>query len=290
MKGLKCLIFVSILLLGSFVQLEAASLKVSPAGFIIHNVTPGKLYDIYKETGLRLAIYNDDEVGHSYILSTHRPSGRWEKGYLEIPDPSWCWFEKNEITVGPKERGYGNIYLKFPDEEKYYNQHWVATLGIAGKPGQRGISLAIDIRVQIETKSKDDIKGRLDGVIAFKPGTVRFENVCAGNTQKGRVVVYNNDDKAHTYTITSLLHKKETTAKTYLTRSYEVLPDPEWIVLNKENLRIEPHDASVLSLKAKIPEGQKYYGKKWEEILLVEPDEGLPGFIRVQIETKKNVD
>ena len=32
---------------------------------------------------------------------------------------------------------------------------------------------------------------------------------------------------------------------------------------------------------------QKYYDKKWEEIFLVEPDEGLPGFIRVQIETKK---
>ena len=98
------------LLLISF-KAEPASLKVSPAGFIIHNLTPGKVYNLHQETGLRLTIYNDDEVSHRYTVSVHRPSevGRWEKGYSEIPDSKWCWFEEKEISVEPKGKGYANL-------------------------------------------------------------------------------------------------------------------------------------------------------------------------------------
>jgi hypothetical protein len=47
----------------------AAGLKVGPAGFIIHNVTPGRVYDVYKETGVRLTIYNDGDTTRSYVLA-----------------------------------------------------------------------------------------------------------------------------------------------------------------------------------------------------------------------------
>ena len=269
-------------------QSGAAGLKVSPAGFIIHNVTPGKPYDVYKETGLRLTIYNDDEVDHTYILSTHRPSecGPWEKGYLEIPDKDWCRFEKSEITVKANGRGYGDIYLNIPDKDKYYNQRWVATLVIAGKPGPRGISLAVQVRAQIETKTRTGIKGKPYGSIAFKPANIRFDNVCLSDTRKARVVIYNNDDEIHTYKIRSLLQRKETKDRRYLTGSYRAMPDPGWIAAKKESFRIKPGSVSILPLMLKIPDKKEYYGKKWEELLLVEPDNGLAGFIRVQIETK----
>lgn len=277
-----------LLLLGG--NLFPASLKVSPAGFIIHDITPGKTYNLYEKTKLKLSIYNDDDITHTYTLSVRKPSevGRWEKGYLEIPDPSWCWFEKKEITIGPRKVGYGNLFIKIPPKEEYYNQHWVATLGIMGKPERSmGIGLGIYIRVQIETESKADIEVKPDGVIAFKPSIVRFENIHSSNTQKRRVMVYNNDEETHTYTITSLLHRKETNVKTYLTRSYQVIPNPGWIVLDKDRLKIKPNGSSVLSLELNVPDEQEYHGKRWEEILLFEPDRGAPGFIRVQIETEK---
>jgi len=287
MKKAGFAVFLLIFLLAFSGRLEAAGLKVSPASFIIHDVNPGKPYDLYKETGLRLTIHNDDDVSHTYLLSTHRPKGKWEKGYLEIPDAGWCWFENSEITVEANGKGYGNIYLKISDEEKYYNQHWVVTLKVAGKAGPGGIALAIEVRAQIETKSKADVKEKPDGIIATGPSTLRFENVSPGVTQEGKVTVYNNDNKTHTYKLTSLFHKKGTKPNTYLTHSYQVMPDSKWITLSKDRLTIMPNSSSNLFLKLKIPDKPEYHGKKWEETFLVEPEEGLPGFIRVQISDKE---
>ena len=153
-------VYVSVLALAGLVVLcvpsQGASLKVSPAKFILHDVVPGKLYDIHKETGLRLTIYNDTDTVRTWSLSTHRPSerGRWEKGYGEIPNPEWCWFENDEVAVPPNGKAYAHFYVKIPDDEKYLNQHWVCTLSVGSKPSTAGIAVAVDVRARIETKSK----------------------------------------------------------------------------------------------------------------------------------------
>ena len=279
---------ICVFLLGTLDRLEAAGLKVAPARFILHDVKPGKHYDIYKETGLRLTIYNDDDTTRSWVLSTHRPSerGQWEKGYAEIPDARWCWFERSEITVGAKNKAYANLYLKIPKEEKYYNQRWVVTLGIDGKPGQGGISLAVDIRAQIETESKADLKAKPAGLLGMKPSTIRFEEMAPGSNKKAQVMLYNNDDTAHSYTISSLFEDSKTERKTYLTHSYIPIPDSGWIEREKK-IRIEPGGSTVLRVELTIPDGAAHFGKKWEDILLIQPDEGLAGFVRVQVETRE---
>ena len=291
MKKASCLILFLIFFSAAFSRLEAAGLSVSPGGFIVNNVTPGITYNLYEKSGIKLSIFNKDDAGHIFTLSVHKPLevGRMEKGYLEIPDSNWCWFEKDEIKIGPREVGYGNLFIKIPEGEEYYNQHWVATLAIMQKRGKGiGLGLRINVRVQIETESKDDVKGKPAGIIAFKPSTLRFEDVSPGGAQKGSVTIYNNDNKTHVYKITSLLHSlKEGKQKTYLTKSYQMMPDPKWIILDKDSLLIKPQSSCVLSLKLNIPDKPEYHGKKWEELFLVEPEEGLPGFIRVRISDKE---
>jgi hypothetical protein len=281
-------IFVGLVFLGLPGRPQAASLKVAPARFIVHNVQPGKTYDIYKETGLRLTIFNDDQTTRSYVVSTHRPSerGRWETGYTEIPDAAWCWFEESEIAVGPQSRAYANPFLKIPDEEKYFNQQWIVTLGISGKPGPGAIALAVDIRAQIETKSKADVKGRPAGLLGLKPSMVRFEDIELGGRRESKVVLYNNDDKAHRYAITSLLDNRKIEQRTYLTHSYSAIPDSKWIERPKE-IRIAAGDSAVLDLAVDIPKDPSHLGKKWEDIVLIRTDEGLARFVRVQIDTRK---
>lgn len=280
------LTFLAIFLLGMAGLAESASLKVSPARFIVHDVEPGRLYDIYKETGLSLTIYNDDDVSRTWVLSTHRPSerGHWEKGYAEIPDARWCWFDKDEIAVEPKSKANANLYLQIPEEEQYYNQHWVVTLNIGGK-ASGGISLAVDIRVQIETKSKVELKGRPHGVLGLGPSRIRFEDVRPGSRREGRVLLYNNDDKAHRYTIGSLFADSEIEQRTYLTHSYDVIPDSKWIGRRKK-IKIGAGGTAQVTLVVKIPDDAANFEKKWEDILLVQPDEGRAEFVRVQVETR----
>jgi len=286
MARLTRLTLLFVLFLSLIGQLEAASLKVSPARFIVHNVEPGRLYDIYKETGVRLTIYNDSDASRTWFLSTHRPSerGRWETGYGEIPDATWCWFETDEITVEPNSSAHANLYLKVPDEEKYYNQHWVVTLSVGGKPG-RGFALAVDIRVQIETKSKVGLKTKPYGLLGFEPSMIRFEDVVPGTTRIAPVVLYNNDGKEHTYTINSLFEKSDTKRVSYLTQLHKVIPDSSWIKRPEGKLRIKPGERAVLKMELRIPADEANFGKKWEDILLVEPDDGRAGFVRVQVQT-----
>jgi hypothetical protein len=292
-RRIACGLAAGVMLLAGVVEISRpVGLAVSPAGLLVQEVRPGEVYSIYEVSKTGLTIYNRDDKPHTYLLSTHKPSTvgnkKWEKGYLEIPNPNWCWFEKEELKVEANGRGLAKIYLGVPDEEKYYNQHWVVTLGVMGKPkAGLGVALGVYVRLQIETKSKADTEGIPDGIIAFKPSTVRFENVPLGHTQESKVVIFNNDNETHSYRITSLLHNKEIKPKTYLTYSYQMIPDPEWIVLDRNRLGIMPGETRSLSLMLKVPDEQKYYGKKWEEILLVEPNEGIPGFIRIKIETRK---
>lgn len=270
-------------------RLEAASLKVAPARFIVHNVDPGKPYDIYAETGLRLTIYNDDDVARTWVLSTHRPSdrGKWEKGYTEIPDPAWCWFEQDEVTVPAKSKTYANLHLKAPDEEQYYNQHWVATLSVEGKPSHGGISLAVDVRAQIETKSKAGLTTTPYGELGLEPSTVRFEDMSPGESRKAEFVIHNGHKEEHTYAIASLFNDAEVDKRTYLTHSYEAAPDSEW-VRYKDNVTIPPKGRAAVRVEVHIPAAETRYGKKWEDVLLIEPDEGLPAFVRVQVVTTEN--
>jgi hypothetical protein len=288
MKRSVRLIVLIVLLLAIYRTVDAASLKVSPARFIVHNVEPGRLYDIHKETGVRLTVYNDSDVSRTWSLSTHRPSerGRWETGYGEIPDARWCWFDRDEITVEPNSKAYAKLYLKIPDEEKYYNQHWVVTLNVGGKPG-RGIALAVDIRVQIETKSKVGLKTKPYGRLGLEPSMIRFEDMVPGTSQKSRVLLYNNDDKEHSYTITSLFEKDATKWKPYLTQFYSVIPDTSWIRRPEDKIKIKPGKHAVLNLELRIPADDANFGKKWEDMLLIQPEKGLAGFVRVQVETKK---
>src|SRR3989338_7030897 len=78
-------------------------LSVQPGGLLIQYVKIGETYDLYEKSGIALIIENKDINPHTYILTTSKPSQvgnkKWLKGYLEIPEPSWFWFEKNEITV-----------------------------------------------------------------------------------------------------------------------------------------------------------------------------------------------
>ena len=283
-------IFILFLITGDLV---AASLKVSPGGFIVHDIKPGTTYNLRELTGIKLSIYNDDETTHTYSLSVHKPSvaGKWEKGYDEIPDPAWCWFSPDEATIGPQKVGYGNLFFRIPDKERYYNQRWVATLGIMGKQEQGiGFGLGIYVRVQIETESAADVSEKPDGALGLVPGALSFENIPPGKSLSKKVRIYNNDTMAHTYTIAPLTRDPEMTPSTYLTRSLQQLPDSSWISCDKESLTIKPDKSGVLTISLHVPRNPEYSDKKWEELLFLKPENGRSGFIRIRITTTKTND
>jgi len=66
--------------------------------------------------------------------------------------------------------------------------------------------------------------------------------------------------------------------------SYDALPNNGWMTYPR-TVVIKADGSATLDLEVLIPDDMDNYNRKWEEILLIRPDEGIPGFIRVQMET-----
>jgi len=274
-------------------QRPAMGLSVRPGGLLVQYVPLGVTYDFYESVRMPLTIHNKDISAHTYVLSTHKPSQvaarRWVKGYLEIPEPSWFWLEKDEVTVEANGKSDVKMYLKIPDEQRYYNQHWVVSLGVAGKPAPGAtIALAIYPRIQIETEAKDDVKARPDGSIGFVPNTLLFENLSLGTENTMKVKIYNNDTKKHGYKVTAMIFPRNPKKRQIFTSPiYSWIPNPNWIMPGRDNINIASNKARILPITVKIPQARENYNKKWEGIIFIEPDKGLPGFVRVQIKTER---
>lgn len=285
--GLPCAI-AAVMLMGLAVPAKAASLKVAPGRFILHDVKPGVEYDIYKETGLRIAIYNDDDANRTWLLSVHRPSdrGQWERGYGEIPDAAWCRIDRSEIAVEPGGRAYAHLFLKVPDDPQFYNQHWVATVGVDGKPGAGGIALAADIRIQIETASEAAPSQRPAGSLAVAPSIVAFENAVPGNIVKAQTMLFNNESRPQTVRVASLFDGANIEPASYLTHGHERLPDSAWLAF-PDSIEIPAGGETALDIALNVPGDPAHFGKKWESVLLLESGGGPLNMVRVRVTTKK---
>ena len=271
----------------------AVGLSVRPGGLLVQGVPLGVTYNFYESVRMPLTIHNKDISPHTYILSTHKPSQvaarRWVKGYLEIPEPSWFWFEKDEVTVEANGKANVKMYLKLPNEQRYYNQHWVVSLGIRGKPAPGAmIALAIYPRIQIETKAKDDVKARPDGSIGFVPSTLLFEHCSLGTENTMKVKIYNNDTENRRYKVTAMIFPQDPKKRQiFPSPTYSWIPDTKWIKPGRDNISIASDGSRELPIRIKIPRELENYNKRWEAIIFIEPDEGLPGFVRVQIRTER---
>jgi len=281
------LIIISLYFTMSSFWVESASLKVSPAQLIIHNVSPGHLYNIYKATNIRLTIYNDESYDQTWKLRIKKPqdkSDTWEKGYNKIPDTSWCYFESNEITVKAKSKGFAHMFVNIPDEEKFYNQHWVAIICVDGAVGS-GISLAVDVRVLIETVSKASINNRPYGLLGIAPSMLTFD-IRVGETVVSDVTLYNNDANSHTYSIHSLFDESyedlSNNRNRYLSYSYLPIPETDWIKYPKQ-FRIEKNQIAKKEISISIPGHVEQPNSKFEDILLIQSDQATLGFIRIRI-------
>lgn len=123
----------------------------------------------------------------------------------------------------------------------------------------------------------------------MEPSLVSFGGTDSDSTNQASVLVYNNDESARTYKVGSLFSDKKHEPKTYLQHSFELIPDHAWLQYPQE-LRIGAGETARLNITLATPEGESLPNKKWEDCILLQPDEGRPEFIRVQIDTGERVE
>lgn len=272
---------------------KGIGLSVEPGWLLIRDVPIGQLYEMENRTGIRFKINNNSDTPRRFMLKVDEPAKvgvKVLKGYTGIPDRAWFWFEKEEALILAHDTVEIRMFLRIPDEEKYYNQKWAVGIDVEGKPESgEGLVLAVSPVFYIETESRAVLKEKPAGFLGVTPGTIVFSNAVLGTRNaSATIVVYNNDDQPHSYTIRSFVPSAEP-GKQVITPTPGLfwIPEKDWLKPSISVLIIAPDKCETISLDLVIPEKAYFPNQHLEGIIVVESEEGLADFTRVQIITSE---
>jgi hypothetical protein len=263
----------------------AAGLRVSPGALSLQHAAVGEETDLEIE----MLITNYSETERMFLITPQRPSKvteRWLKGYAEIPDPDWFYFDQDRIRIGPGEEARVGMHLNIPDQEEYYNQRWVVYVDVTTETEEgETFKAAVRPNYMIETLAKEDVEARPYGELGLAPSVVRPEEVETGRRTRASFRLYNNEETRRTYTLNSYI-PQATRERQDISGSpgYQWIEDENWVRPARRRVRLGPGQVREVALNILVPEGKEAEDLGWEAIVLVEPDEGLSGFIRVLIE------
>ena len=100
------------------------------------------------------------------------------------------------------------------------------------------------------------------------------------------ILLFNNDSKPHEYEISALFDDEEVQRKSYLSKTYTEIPNSTWLTVPKR-IRIGAGGTASLNLRLNVPDDPAHFGKKWEHLVYIQPDEGRAEFVRVQVRMRK---
>ncbi len=279
----------ALLIMGIWPTWCSGGIKVSPGAFCLQGIDAG----VDQDLGIDLTIYNISDEEQVFVVRSLKPSEateKWLRGYTEIPDANWFYFNENRITIGPNAQGKLRMHLKIPDEEKYLNQHWIVYVRVTTEETKM-FKAALIPCYMIETEPERDIKEKPYGILSLVPSIVKIEEVIPGEKRTATFKIYNNDEVEHTYTLTPYIPLSKDKLDISLSPGYEWAKDKNWVKLAKnwwelgeKQIKLKPGEVKDVTIEVSIPEGSQPRNNGWENIILVEPDEGLTGFVRVWME------
>jgi len=270
---------------------QEMGLSVEPGGLLIQRVPIGQLYDMDSSIKMRFKISNQSDKPRRYVIKVDKPvkvGVKVLKGYTQIPDPSWFWFEKNEVLVPANQGEEIKMFLRIPDEEKYCNQKWAVGIDVEGRPvAEERLVLAVSPVFYLETESRSEVKEKPAGFLGLVPGVGALENVALGKTKGiSKIRIYNNDTQPHRYKISSIIPSGEPGSQVIIpSPNFSWIPKKEWLKTDRGTIRIGSDEQGEIVLDLDIPKKTEFLKQRWEGILLVESEEGLANFVRIQIKT-----
>ncbi|MBN2057272.1 MAG: hypothetical protein JW782_00550 [Candidatus Saganbacteria bacterium] len=261
-----------------------AGIRVAPGAFCMQDAQPGDDVDL----GIDLVVYNDSPEEVEFTLNPIRASRAkrtWLHGYADIPNPEWLYFSKDKIKVAAYGEGRTRIHLNIPDNEMYYNQHWMVYVNVAGAPKNSQLfNIAIKPNYMIETKAKADTEAEPYGKLGLVPSVLNADEAGQGREEKVTFTVFNRDKIARTFKISSYIPQgSEQKQDINVTPGYEWIGKEDWIKPAVTEIEVLPREKAAVELKVKLPYNAATEAKGWEGIVMVEPSEGLLNFVRVRI-------
>ncbi|CAN2044980.1 Secreted protein [Candidatus Magnetomoraceae bacterium gMMP-1] len=263
---------------------NAGMLNISPGSFCLEKIDIG----VDENLGIDLVVSTKDSNHNVFLVRTDTPFAKNVlKGYIPIPDASWLYFSNDRLTLDKNGVGKARMFFKIPNEEKYLNQHWIVETKVKPAPvGGDLFLMQLTATYMIETRASADVKERPYGILGIVPSRVNVKNIIPEKVKQAAFKIYNNDKIAHTYSLSThtfmpALKKKLSIS---IAPGYEWVRDTNWVKPVNEKITVKPGGIKQADLNIKIPKNVEYEDEGWEAIVMVEPDNGRAGFVRVLME------
>jgi hypothetical protein len=275
----------------------ALGFSVEPGGLLIQHIRPGDVYDLAKRGGVGLRIHNKTERAQAYGITVGKPTEmglrRWTAGYLPMPDPEWVSVVPETVTVPPREKGDTGIFIRVPEGEAHFNQHWVVVLQVASRPGPgEAVSLALKPVYYLETSSRRNITGWAKGDIGIAPAILALQGKeSASIGEKNRMMsakfqIHNGGARSYEFRISR--HNPEVSAggqRISPTPGFSWLAEDREVWVLPERLRLKAGETREISVKCAVPHGGPFRRQRQEVLLwIMSPTGSLRSrFLRIQL-------
>jgi len=266
---------------------EESGFGIGPGMMLVENVQPGaEEVDVFGKTDMAFVVHNGTSKPQVFTIASIKPRtaiSKWEMGYEEIPDATWCRLDKNEIELPAHTDGKVRMFIKVPDKAEYYNRKWMG--GVVCRPGKAGagaVGLQVLARVQMETLANKDADGEVPGAVALVPSIVRLE-AKPGDGTKCAVKIRNNTGKELNYTVLSLNEAEKDAAKhaRYFGSGCVKVVEPSWLKAEDSTLSLKPGKKKELKVKVAVPKNAEQ-GKTYENLLFLKDEAAGFEFVRVR--------
>lgn len=251
--------------------LHLHALAMGPGLFMVQNITPGQEVDLHKLGGLLFTVENDSTEAQDFNLTCRRPSqaglNEWEKGYEEIPDPTWCRLEESVFTIPAKATKQVGLIINLPAGQELHNRKFMLAVVLkSGKDPAFGVGLAIAARVQIETTVNDQPPSATSGALAIAPGTLTLTGK-PGAALRGEIQVRNNTGARLETQVQRLPQVYADPAKhgRYVSNGFQPHPGEPWLSTKSPTFTMESGATQSLLWEGTIP-AQAALGQRYEEL------------------------
>jgi len=250
------------------------ALAMGPGLFMVQNVVPGQEVDLHKLGGLLFTVENDFGQEQDFTLTCRKPSQsgltEWEKGYEEIPDPTWCRLEETAFTIPAHGKKQIGLIIAIPEAPEHFNRKFMLAVVLkAGKDPAFGVGLAIAARVQIETASRDQLAAAGGAALAIAPGTLSLTGK-PGAAVSGTVQVRNQTGSRITALVERLPQVYADPAKhgRYVSNGFQLHPGEAWLVPRQPAFALDAGAAQTLEFSGTIP-ASAALGQRYEELAFI---------------------
>lgn len=287
----------------SLITAVYAGIATTFADIILENLQIGESYNLRALKNCPMVITNRENETVDVTIDVEIPTGDIKPGYEPIPDASWVQVLPAKYRLGPFEKGFSDIIITIPKDEKLIGKHYQVGLLTAGQsvpPPAGSLIIATgctsrirfsvggmgpeSIKAEKKRKKMMSLNFELDPVNIIVKNPVELGRKVDLRKIGGRLTLINKSTEP-----VPLIMKSDVNMDVLGPQKEYEIGDPKFLTIKPKKLKLKGESMKKLDLVLNLPDEEKYKNKKFVFLIKAEVPADVPVevFSKLFITTEK---